>query len=125
MQSLAGIDFESQGTTIVITILQSIELYHITELHDAIETALGSNSYRHAIFQMADVRYMDSSGIGALLQIQQKYLGKIKLRFCDLQPNVRLIFEFTHLQKYFAIDQTLADSFKAIADSTVDSRFGD
>jgi stage II sporulation protein AA (anti-sigma F factor antagonist) len=107
-------DYEERGPVILISPKHSIELYHVNQLRQDIETIFNTGKYQTAIFTMEQVVYMDSSGIGVFLQLRQIYLGRITMRFCNMNPNVKMVFEYTNLVSHFIIDPDLSTSLAAV-----------
>ena len=65
------------------------------------------------IIDLAGVSYMDSSGVGTMVEIKrlvERKGGQVVL--ANLQPRVRAVFEITQLDKFF----TVADSVDEAAD---------
>jgi anti-sigma B factor antagonist len=57
---------------------------------------------------LAQVPYMDSSGVGTMVYVKRETerTGR-RIVLIGLQPRVRSVFEITHLDKFFTIVQTL------------------
>lgn len=65
---------------------------------------LGKNGKTHLIVDLEEVRFIDSSGLGALLSGHKNATlrdGSFKL--CNLQPQVQSMFELTRLHRVFDI----------------------
>jgi anti-sigma B factor antagonist len=70
--------------------------------------ALLNTKPRKLVLDLADVPYMDSSGVATLVEaltVQRKTGNKLVL--CNLQPKVRGIFEIARLNMVFQIVENL------------------
>lgn len=72
-------------------------------LHDDVKSQLKSGK-RHFLFNLKDVKYMDSKGLGEIVAsfISISKLGG-KLKLSNLIPKIRLMLEVTGLIKVFEI----------------------
>jgi len=62
---------------------------------------------RQLVLDLADVRYMDSSGLGAMVAgLKHARSAGGDTRLCALQTDVRAVFEMTRLTKIMAIHVT-------------------
>ncbi len=69
---------------------------------------------RHAVIDMGAVRFMDSSGLGALLSCQRRMTAAGgTLRLAALQRPVRSIVELVRMHRVFDIYETRADAMNA------------
>jgi len=103
MQTTSLIDVsESQGA-LVVTVLTSISLVETEQLKRELRARLQKTAYAEAVFRMGAVHYLDSSGLGLFVSLQHEF-QPIRFRFQGLQPNVRMVFEFSNLLNYFHID---------------------
>lgn len=101
-----------KGAT-VITLAGDIDLHHVPQIHPVLLREVDKKP-SVLVIDLGDVGYMDSSGVGVLVQVFQRvkaYRGK--LRLARMGPRVRSIFEITKLDKYFA----LRDSVEAALES--------
>jgi len=70
---------------------------------------------RLIIVQLDHVRFIDSSGLGALLSGNKQLLTKSgKLVLTNIQQQVLSMFELTRLNRVFEIYPDLADAFKTL-----------
>lgn len=66
----------------------------------------------HVIVQLAQVRFIDSSGLGALLSGYKNAVAKSgKLALANVQPQVLSMFELTRLNRVFEIYADLNEAF--------------
>ncbi len=92
----------SGGATVVV-LTGDIDLHHVPHVHPVL---LGECARKPArlIIDLAEVGYMDSSGVGVLVHAFQKVKANGgQLRLIGMSARVRSIFEVTRLDKYFVI----------------------
>jgi anti-sigma B factor antagonist len=66
----------------------------------------------HIIVQLAHVRFIDSSGLGALLSGNKHIIAKSgKFALTHIQPQVLSMFELTRLNRVFEIYADLNEAF--------------
>ena len=90
-----------EGT--VVEVRGEIDLRHQPEFQKAL-TAVCAEKPAVLVIHLADVDYMDSSGVGTLVKISHTvrgYGGKLVL--AAPKPRVMSIFEITALDKYYTI----------------------
>ncbi len=85
-----------------------LDLYKCPELKSKIKNII-EDGYRYLIFDMSNLNYIDSSGIGTLIQISNWIKNRNGLIvFTNIQGNVEKIFELTKLNEFFIIKDSLA-----------------
>lgn len=68
--------------------------------------------YNLWIIDMANVEFIDSSGLSALvIGLKKARDHGYSLAICNLNPTVRLVFEITQLDRVFQIFDTVDDVF--------------
>jgi anti-sigma B factor antagonist len=76
-------------------------------LQEAISNVLNSGIHTQRdrmVLDMADVEFIDSDGIVALISVFQAASTKgIQLILCSVQPIARLVFDISQLDKVFTI----------------------
>ncbi|MDO9103985.1 MAG: STAS domain-containing protein [Methylovulum sp.] len=90
---------------------ERIDAHNSGELKDAILHIIeqGDNAI---IVQLGRVRFIDSSGLGALLSGYKNAAAKSgKLSLANLQPQVLSMFELTRLNRVFEIYADLDEAF--------------
>lgn len=99
-----------EGTIVILG--GDIDLRQSPTFHAALVEIVGERP-RRLILDLSEVPYMDSSGVGTLVEIFRRvsaYKGKMIL--FGLNPRVRSVFEITKLDKFFTIvenrDQAIA-----------------
>ena len=81
----------------------------VPELRDEIMARL--NGGQNVLFDLSNMVHIDSSGLGALVQVLQKTKalgGKVVL--AALQPGPKIVFDITKVSRVFTIVPTVADA---------------
>ncbi|NEN90144.1 MAG: STAS domain-containing protein [Okeania sp. SIO3H1] len=74
--------------------------------------SLLEKKYNLWIIDMANVEFIDSSGLSALvIGLKKAREHGYSLAICNLNPTVRLVFEITQLDRVFQIFDTIDDIF--------------
>ena len=102
-----------EGNAIIVTLAGEIDLHKAPEVHRALVGACEAKP-QHLVVNLEQVAYMDSSGIGTLVEVFRRvnaYSGKLGL--CGIGPRVRSLFEITKLDKFFKIYPTEKEALRA------------
>lgn len=101
------------GSAIIVALAGAVDLHHTPEVHKALVAACEQRPQR-LIVELTGVSYMDSSGIGTLVDVFRRvnaYKGKLVL--CGMNDRVHSVFEITKLDKFFTICATEAEALAA------------
>jgi anti-sigma B factor antagonist len=67
------------------------------------------------VFDLRELRFVDSSGLGAILSCLRQLNGKGgDLKLCEMTKPVRALFELVRMHKIFDIYPTRADAIQAL-----------
>lgn len=97
----------------VVRIGGEVDLHSSPAVRDALLKLIEDRPER-LIVDLADVSYMDSSGVGTLVELKRRVEragGKMVLS--GLQQRVLSVFEITRLDRFFVIKPDLAEARKA------------
>ncbi len=98
------------GADTVVELAGAIDLHHTPDVHRALVEACEQRP-RRLVINLTGVSYMDSSGIGTLVEVFRRvhaYKGQLVL--CGLNERVRSVFEITKLDKFFHIFATESEA---------------
>lgn len=100
---------------VVITVTGSMTLGSSLKVLDAQLQNLVTNGVERVIFDLTDVDFVDSAGLG-LLMLAHGLLDRegAMLRLCGLQARVRALLKMTKTDMLLPVDESLADSLEAI-----------
>ena len=97
------VQVRQQGDAAIISVSGEVDLYTSPEVRKAI-TQQSGKKVPLIVVNLAEVEYMDSSGVATLvegMQLTGKYMGGFRL--VGLQPAVREVFELARLDRVFSI----------------------
>jgi anti-sigma B factor antagonist len=103
-------DVRNAGKAIIVTLSGAVDLHHTPQVHKALVSACDQKPAR-LIINLSDVSYMDSSGIGTLVEVFRRvnaYKGVLVL--CGMNERVHSVFEITKLDKFFRICATESEA---------------
>lgn len=100
--------------TNVLDLKGDLDLYEAPEFKGKLKTLIEAGA-RKIIINLKDLRYIDSSGIGALISgLQQVYKTGGKFKLAYLHQDIRRTFELANLVKLFEIYPTDEDALKSL-----------
>ena len=87
-----------------------IDLHHTPEVHKAL-VAVCQEKPARLVINLEDVSYIDSSGIGTLVEVFRRVKGyQGQLSLCGLNERVYSVFEITKLDHFFKIFDSEAEA---------------
>ncbi|MCP3018488.1 STAS domain-containing protein [Cupriavidus basilensis] len=68
------------------------------------------------VFDMSQLKFVDSSGLGALIAcLRQTHKGKGDFKLCEMPRPVCALFELMRMHRVFSIHDTREDALRAFA----------
>ena len=104
------------GVVLVVIKAERLDANNANTFKRAMEPVLADA--REAVLDMGSIRFMDSSGLGALLSCLRRLTasgGALKL--CALQKPVRSVMEMVRMHRVFDIYDTRAQAMAAASSS--------
>ena len=98
--------------TIVTLPGENLDTSNAGTFKTAMAPVLESN--RQVVFDLSNVEFVDSSGLGSILsclRLLNAAGGDLKL--CNMRKPVRVLFELVRMHRVFEISDTLEDAVKA------------
>ena len=100
---------QREGRTILRLKEERLDAHNSGDLRDAILKLLEAGA-SHLIVDLSEVRFIDSSGLGALLSgYKNATLRSGSFVLAGLQPRVQSMFELTRLHRVFDIYPSVED----------------
>jgi anti-anti-sigma factor len=91
----------------IVHLTGEIDMTNSPMLRDQLQAMIDRDPQR-VIFEMSGVHYVDSSGIGTLVELKRKFRrGRGPVVLVGVQPRVRSLLEITRLDKFFTLASTL------------------
>lgn len=73
------------------------------EFHQQIDKSIASGA-QVVLVDFADVTFMDSSGLGALVKaLKTLDAADVQLFLCSINDQIKMLFELTSMDRYFSI----------------------
>ena len=107
---------ETVGSTLVVTLLEdALDAHDAREFRRRLEAELAGK--RSAVLDLARVRFVDSSGLGAILGCMRVMTGGGGgLKLCGLSAEVKKAVELVRLDRLLDVHATRDDALAAIRD---------
>jgi anti-sigma B factor antagonist len=105
----------THGICVVMIPGEHLDASNVAEFKKAAAPLMESNS--KAAFDLSNLVFVDSSGLGAMLSCLRKisaHNGRLVL--CGMSKPVRSLFELVRMHRVFEIVPTREDALKALAD---------
>ncbi|MDO3379444.1 STAS domain-containing protein [Geoalkalibacter halelectricus] len=102
---------EEKGEVVVIQVKEErLDAHNSGELKSQM-LSLFEESKNHIVIDLQEVRFVDSSGLGALVSgFKNASARNGNLKLCGLQPQVKSMFELTRLHRVFEIFSGLEEA---------------
>lgn len=84
-----------------VKLIGEVDIYTIDELKNTIDLKM-KDMIKNLVFDFAELEYIDSTGLGALIGIRGKYKD-INIEIINLRSNVKRLFDITGLTKIFSV----------------------
>lgn len=95
---------KQENDTMYITLSGKIYVEEATAVREKLFPCL-DQGYKHFVFDMSRVTFIDSSGLGVLVAIQKRALqNRGGVRINGLKGEVKELFELTRLNQVFQLD---------------------
>ena len=92
-----------EGGGVIVDLQGEIDLHQSPQLHERLVEVCKSKP-KVLVLNLAEVAYMDSSGVGTLVHTYRTVSGyQGRMALAGLQDRVRSVFEISRLDKYFQI----------------------
>lgn len=97
----------NENGAIVLTLAGELDVYTLAKLKEAIALLL-EKPLRGVILDLSQVAYVDSSSIGYFIKLEGQTKGKMfRFGIAAPSPEVRRIFELTHVTRVLTIFETV------------------
>lgn len=105
--------FEPLDDKVVVTLVGELDHHNAEEVRIRVDDILDNYNCKTLIFNFAGVKFMDSSGIGAVIGRYKKMLlrgGKVCIT--NVSPAVKRIFELSGMFKIISIYDDVEEALK-------------
>lgn len=100
------IDFEQKGKVLLVRLKGELDHHSAEQLREQVEERLESGKVKHLVFNLKQLSFMDSSGIGVLLgRYKQVRAIDGEMIVCAITPPVKRLFEMSGLFKIIRLEE--------------------
>jgi anti-sigma B factor antagonist len=97
---------------VVLLPLEELDAANVGELKRDLAPVLEANA--KVVFDLTQLRFLDSSGLGAFLSCLRKLNAKNgDLKICGMSKQIRAVFELVRMHRIFDIFATREEALKA------------
>jgi anti-sigma B factor antagonist len=97
---------ETNGLSVTVNAAR-IDAQAALKFKDAIHDALTSHDASRIILNLAQVNFIDPSGLGAIVSIKKHLRSNHRIDLCALNPAVDKVFRLTRMDSIFSIHPDL------------------
>ena len=105
-----------EGTDVLVIEMRedNLDASNVRAFRDAMQSLMHERT--RFVLDMAGVKFVDSSGLGALLScLRQANARKGDFRLCEMSRTVRALFELMRMHRVFSIHETRAEAVASFA----------
>ncbi|USG63589.1 anti-sigma F factor antagonist [Brevibacillus ruminantium] len=105
------ISMETKQDVLVVRLQGELDHHTAEELRGKVDDLLRQSSIRHIVLSLADLAFMDSSGIGVILgRYKQISARSGEMVVCSINPTIYRIFEMSGLFKVIKFRENEAEA---------------
>ncbi|QQE72839.1 anti-sigma F factor antagonist [Brevibacillus composti] len=105
------ISMETKQDVLVVRLQGELDHHTAEELRAKVDQLLRQSSIRHIVLSLADLAFMDSSGIGVILgRYKQISARSGEMVVCSINPTIYRIFEMSGLFKVIKFRENEAEA---------------
>lgn len=105
-----------EGNDVLVVELHtgSLDAGNVREFRDAVQGLMEDKT--RVVLDLADVQFVDSSGLGALIACLRQVNGrKGDFRLCAMSKTVRALFELMRMHRVFTIHESRDEAVRSFA----------
>jgi anti-sigma B factor antagonist len=108
------VKLKNKNGILLVELQEEIDLFHANKLK-LYFNKIFETSHKRIVLNFQEVTYIDSSGIGALLNIfKESKKREIKILFTNIHGSVKKVIELTKLDDYFPIVRTQEEALEQL-----------
>lgn len=107
-----------EGTILIVRFqdVSIIDESRIEAVGNELQVLINKSDQQKVVLSFENVEFMSSAMIGKLVHFSNMCkTEKVALRICDINPNVKKVFDLMRLDKIFAIDKDVESSMSKLA----------
>lgn len=118
MQVVNTLKTQIEGTILIVRFqdVSIIDESRIEAVGNELKELISKSDQQKMVLSFDNVEFMSSAMIGKLVHFNNMCKSeKVALRLCDINPNVKKVFDLMRLDKLFAIDKDVESSMSKLA----------
>jgi len=109
------IQMETRNEVLVVRLKGELDHHTAEELRTKVDEVLRNTQIRHVILSLADLSFMDSSGIGVILgRYKLIHARSGEMVVCSINPTIYRIFEMSGLFKVIKFRESEAEALQVL-----------
>ena len=109
------VEIETVNEVLIVRLQGELDHHTADVLRTQLDEAIKQDSIRHVVFNLADLTFMDSSGIGVILGRYKQIVARSgEVVLCSMNPTIYRIFEMSGLFKVMKHRQDLKDALHVL-----------
>ncbi|MEY3961495.1 MAG: STAS domain-containing protein [Paracoccaceae bacterium] len=103
---------ERGGILVIRAMRDRIDAACAIQFKDRMRDLTRDSSAPRVVFDMSNVAFLDSSGLGAVVAVLKALAPDRKLELSGLTPTVQKVFRLTRMDSIFVIHDSVPDGFR-------------
>ena len=109
------IEMETKHDVLVVRLKGELDHHTAEELRTKVDNCLRNPQIKHVILSLAELSFMDSSGIGVILgRFKQISAREGEMVVCSINPTIYRIFEMSGLFKVIKFRESEAEALHVL-----------
>jgi anti-sigma B factor antagonist len=109
------LEFENIGDITLIKVqIERLDASRCVSFKEEIKEVISKEEHS-IVLDFSSVKFMDSSGLGAVVSVLKMITGKRELVLCGVKGMVLELFKLTRMDRVFMIAETKEDSIQKLA----------
>ena len=110
-----GISMETKNDVLIVRLQGDLDHHTAIELRNRVDEVLKNSEIRHIVLSLADLEFMDSSGIGVILgRLKQISSRSGEMFVCSINPTIQRIFEMSGLFKVIKFKENEVEALSVL-----------
>lgn len=110
-----GIRMETKNDVLIVRLQGDLDHHTAIELRNQVDEVLKDTEIRHIVLSLADLEFMDSSGIGVILgRLKQISSRSGEMYVCSINPTIQRIFEMSGLFKVIKFKENEVEALSVL-----------
>lgn len=110
------VEVKELGEIKIVKLTGQIRISTQDEFKEVLDKLIEENSDKKTILSLDGVVYMNSAGLGMIIDTYKKFKSNNKeLMLCNLMPEIRKLFEVTRVNRFIKIFANESEALKQVS----------